>query len=69
MTTILLCPDSQVKPGVPLDHLRALSNFIVERRPDVIINLGSSKENGRRNLAMQKLCQRYRTRAYKKGVL
>ena len=40
MTNILLIPDCQVKPGVPLDHLHSLSKFIVERRPDVIVNIG-----------------------------
>jgi hypothetical protein len=33
-------PDSQVKPGVPTDHLEAAGNYIVEKKPDVIIHLG-----------------------------
>jgi hypothetical protein len=33
-------PDTQVKPGVPLDHLRAAGNYIVDKRPDVVIHLG-----------------------------
>ena len=37
---ILLIPDTQVKPGVPLDHLHALSRFIVHRRPDAIVHIG-----------------------------
>lgn len=37
---ILLIPDTQVKPGVPIDHLFALSNFIVARKPDVIVHIG-----------------------------
>ena len=37
---ILFIPDCQVKPGVPIDHLYALSKFIVHRRPDVIVNVG-----------------------------
>ena len=40
MMNILLIPDTQVKPGVPLDHLHALSKFIVHRRPDVIVHIG-----------------------------
>ena len=40
MTNILVIPDCQVKPGVPLDHLRSLSKLIIERQPSVIINLG-----------------------------
>jgi len=37
---ILVIPDTQVKAGVPLDHLAACGNFIVEKRPDVIVHIG-----------------------------
>ena len=37
---ILVIPDTQVKPGVPLDHLQACGNYIVRKRPDVIVHLG-----------------------------
>lgn len=37
---VLLIPDTQVKPGVPLDHLTALGNYIVTKRPDVIVHIG-----------------------------
>jgi hypothetical protein len=33
-------PDTQVKPGVPTNHLTAAGNYIVDRRPDTIIHLG-----------------------------
>lgn len=33
-------PDTQVKPGVPLDHLTAAGNYIVAKKPDVIVHLG-----------------------------
>jgi hypothetical protein len=33
-------PDTQVKPGVPLDHLEAASNYICSRMPDVIVLAG-----------------------------
>jgi hypothetical protein len=36
----LFIGDTQVKPGVPLDHLVALGKFIADRRPDVIIHAG-----------------------------
>ena len=35
-----IIPDTQVKPDVPLDHLTAAGNYIVDKRPDVIIHLG-----------------------------
>lgn len=36
----LVIPDAQVRPGVPLDHLTWIGNYIAEKRPDVLINLG-----------------------------
>lgn len=36
----LLISDTQVKKGVPLDHIRALGNFIVDKKPDRIIMIG-----------------------------
>lgn len=36
----LLIPDTQVHQGVPLAHLSALGNLIVDRRPDVIVMIG-----------------------------
>lgn len=38
--SILVIPDAQVKQGVPLDHLRWLGNYIVKKRPDIIVNIG-----------------------------
>jgi hypothetical protein len=40
VTKILVIPDAQVKPDTPIDHLRWLGEFIVEKRPDVIVNIG-----------------------------
>lgn len=36
----LIIPDTQVKPGVQLDHIKALGNYIVKKRPDKIIIMG-----------------------------
>jgi hypothetical protein len=36
----LVIPDTQCKPGAPLDHLRWLGEYIVDRRPEVIVHLG-----------------------------
>lgn len=33
-------PDTQCKPGVPLEHLTAAGNYIVDKQPEVIIHLG-----------------------------
>lgn len=33
-------PDTQVKPGVPLDHLDWIGAYIVEKKPDVVVHLG-----------------------------
>lgn len=40
MTKHLLIPDTQVKEGVPIHHLEACGNYIVEKRPDVIVHIG-----------------------------
>lgn len=40
MTRHLLISDCQVKKGVPLDHIRALGNFIVDKKPERIICIG-----------------------------
>lgn len=36
----LFIPDCQIKPGVPTEHLEWAGKLIVDRRPDVIINIG-----------------------------
>lgn len=37
---IFVIPDTQVRPGVPIDHLDWVAKAAVEYRPDVIIHLG-----------------------------
>lgn len=36
----IVIPDVQARPGVPLEHLTWVGNYIAEKRPDVIINIG-----------------------------
>lgn len=38
--SILVIPDAQVKPDTSTDHLRWLGNYIVEKKPDIIVNIG-----------------------------
>ena len=33
-------PDTQVKPGVPVDHLRWIGQYILDIKPDKVIHLG-----------------------------
>lgn len=40
MSTHLIIPDCQIKPGDDLGFLRAIGNYIVKKQPDVIINIG-----------------------------
>lgn len=40
MTDHLVIPDTQVTPSSPTKHLAALGNYIVEHRPEVIIQIG-----------------------------
>jgi len=40
MRSHLFIPDTQVKPGVPLWHLMALGEMILDTKPDVIVMIG-----------------------------
>jgi len=40
MSNIFVIPDTQVKDGVPTDHLGAAGRFIVAKQPDIIVHLG-----------------------------
>jgi len=40
MTVHLIVPDTQVKPGVRTDHLEWIGQYILERKPDVVVHLG-----------------------------
>lgn len=37
---ILVIPDTQVKPGVPVDHFPRIGKYILHKRPDVIVHIG-----------------------------
>lgn len=36
----LIIPDTQVKPGIKLDHFTWIGKYAVDKRPDVIVHLG-----------------------------
>lgn len=64
---ILVIPDTQVKVGVPLDHLTHVGLYINEKRPDYIVHLGDHWD-------MPSLCsydkgkKTFEGRRYKKDV-
>lgn len=35
-----IIPDTQVKPGVPIDHMRWAGQYVADKRPDVIVHIG-----------------------------
>lgn len=37
---ILVIPDCQIKPGVPTEHLHYIGELIIDKRPDVIVQIG-----------------------------
>lgn len=43
---IIVIPDTQVKPGVPLDHMTWAGKHIQERRPEVVIHMGDFCDMG-----------------------
>lgn len=57
MTTHMMIPDLQIRPGVPLEHLDWIGQYIVDKKPDVIVQIGdwadmhslSSYDMGRRS--------------------
>lgn len=36
----IFIPDTQVKPGVPTEHLEWIGQYIVDKRPDVVVHIG-----------------------------
>lgn len=40
MKTILVIPDTQVRPGVSIEHFKWIANYIVDKQPDIIVHLG-----------------------------
>lgn len=36
----MIVPDTQVKPGIKLDYLRWIGQYAVEKKPDVIVQIG-----------------------------
>ena len=40
MTKHLVIPDCQIRPGDNLEFLKAIGNYIVDKKPDVVINIG-----------------------------
>lgn len=46
MTTILVVPDGHARPEHDNSRFSALGNFIVEKRPDIIVNLGDLADMG-----------------------
>ena len=40
MAKYLVIPDTQVKPGVDISYLSWVGNYIAEKRPDVIVQIG-----------------------------
>lgn len=36
----VIIPDTQIKPGVPLEHLDWAAKYIVEKKPDVVVIIG-----------------------------
>jgi hypothetical protein len=36
----LVIPDTQIKPGVPIEHIDWISRYAIEKKPDVIVLIG-----------------------------
>lgn len=42
---LLFIPDTQVKMGVPLHHIKAAAEAIVEYKPDIVVHIGDHWDN------------------------
>ena len=40
MSKILVIGDTQVKPGIALDYLQFIGNYLVDKEPDIVVHLG-----------------------------
>jgi hypothetical protein len=57
MRTHVVIPDTQIKPGVPMEHLGWIGQYIVDKQPDVVVHIGdhadmpslSSYDRGKRD--------------------
>ena len=36
----LVIPDTQIKPGVPLDHIKWIAQYAIDKKPDVLVLIG-----------------------------
>lgn len=41
---IAVIPDTQIKPDVPLEHLRWCGEYLARKRPDVIVHIGDAAD-------------------------
>lgn len=41
----MVIPDTQVKPGCPIDHLKWAGQYAVDKKPDVIVHIGDHWDN------------------------
>lgn len=65
----IVIPDCQVKPGVPTDHLEACGNYIVEKRPDVVVCLGDFADMPSLSTHQEKGHIEYEGKRYRKDCL
>jgi hypothetical protein len=63
----LVIPDTQVKEGVPLDHLEWCGKYMVEKKPDVVVMIGDFADM--ESLSMYDVGKRsFEGRRYKKDI-
>ena len=41
---IAFIPDLQIKPNVPLDHLKWIGTYLAEKKPDIIVQIGDAAD-------------------------
>jgi hypothetical protein len=66
--THLFIPDTQIHAGVDIDHLRALGNYIVAKKPDTIIHIGDHADMPSLSTYEKKGNKYFHDKSYKSDV-
>src|SRR5690349_13283341 len=64
----LIIPDCQIRPGVPTEHLEWCGKYIVDKQPDVIVQIGDFADMSSLNSYEPKGSKQFEGRRYKEDI-
>lgn len=68
MSRHIFIPDTQQQPGVCDDHLEACGNFIVDKKPDVVVHIGDHWDMPSLNSYEKKGSKYFHDKAYRDDI-